>query len=81
MCDFCETKKFLPMKQRGAGDATMADEFNAWLGKEIVSGVQFEETDNGAFLSYDNSAREYGCGLLKIVYCPLCGRKLMEEMQ
>lgn len=76
MCDFCEAKKFLTMEQRGDGAATMADDFGAWFGKEIVSGVQFEETDNGAFLSYDNSAREYGRGLLKIAFCPLCGRKL-----
>lgn len=77
MCDFCEAKKFLPMEYRGKGKATMADNLCALFGsRESGSGVQFEETDNGAFLSYDNSAREYGRGLLKIAYCPLCGRKL-----
>ena len=76
MCGFCEAKKFFPLKERGEGASTMSDDFGAWFGKEVTSGVQFEGTDGGAFLSYDNSAREYGRGLLKIAYCPMCGRKL-----
>ena len=30
-------------------------------------------------LSYDNSGNEYGSGRFDINYCPICGRKLMEE--
>lgn len=30
-------------------------------------------------LRYDNSANEYGEGAFEINYCPICGRKLVEE--
>lgn len=30
-------------------------------------------------LRYDNSANEYGEGEFEINYCPICGRKLVEE--
>lgn len=35
-------------------------------------------TDNNA-LVFTNSAGEYGAGALNINYCPICGRKLVEE--
>lgn len=81
MCDFCEAKKFLTMKQRGVGAGTAADDFCSLFGRESVSGVQFIDDQSGAFLSYDNSAREYGRGLLEIAYCPLCGRKLQKGVK
>jgi hypothetical protein len=30
-------------------------------------------------LHYDNSGEEYGEGEFEINYCPICGRKLVEE--
>ena len=30
-------------------------------------------------LRYDNSANEYGEGAFEINYCPVCGRKLVED--
>lgn len=30
-------------------------------------------------LRYDNSANEYGEGAFEINYCPICGRKLVED--
>lgn len=30
-------------------------------------------------LHYDNSTDEYGEGTFEINYCPICGRKLVEE--
>lgn len=78
MCDFCEAKKFLPIRYSHSKPSMrpMSDDFGSLFGIESISGVQLEETDNGAFLSYDNSAKEYASGLFKIAYCPLCGRKL-----
>lgn len=80
MCDFCEGK-FIPMTRREKGGAaTMADDFGSLFGKPSVSGVKLiRAKEGGLFLAYDNSAKEYGRGLLKIAYCPLCGRKLESE--
>lgn len=32
-------------------------------------------------LVFTNSAGEYGAGALNINYCPICGRKLVEEYE
>lgn len=33
----------------------------------------------GYSLNYDNSGNKYGEGTFFILYCPICGRKLVED--
>lgn len=63
MCEFCNGKK-----------------------KKIENGYTYgrayiESTNYGNYykLCYDNSGEEYGEGEFEINYCPICGRKLVEE--
>lgn len=84
VCAFCEKKEFMPMLERGEGIGTVMDNLMMLLGSddddyEPTSGVQIVEDEDGIFLTYDNSAREYGKGYMKIRYCPMCGRKLERE--
>lgn len=47
----------------------------------VPSGIEIEIRkimDHNA-LVFTNSANEYGTGALNINYCPICGRKLVEE--
>lgn len=47
----------------------------------VPSGIEIEIRkimDYNA-LVFTNSANEYGAGALNINYCPICGRKLVEE--
>lgn len=70
------------MEQRGEGIGTMADNINFLFGRDSDegSGIQLEELKTKAgsefYLRYDNSADEYGDGMARIYYCPMCGRKL-----
>lgn len=46
--------------------------------KKIENGFNEEEIylDENNDLCFDNSEHEYGIGIIKINYCPFCGRKL-----
>nr|DAN90365.1 MAG TPA: Rad50 zinc hook motif [Bacteriophage sp.] len=72
MCNFC--------KNIGIGipdwDFLTPDENG-----RVPSGIKAELRkilDDGAII-FTNSAEEYGYGALNISFCPMCGRKLVEE--
>ncbi len=72
MCEFC--------KNIGIGipdwDFLTPDENG-----RIPSGVEIEirKIADKRELVFTNSAGEYGAGALNINYCPICGRKLVED--
>lgn len=41
--------------------------------------IEIRKIMNHNALVFTNSANEYGAGALNINYCPICGRKLVEE--
>ena len=41
--------------------------------------IDIRNITNNMSLVFTNSADEYGFGYIKINYCPMCGRKLVEE--
>jgi hypothetical protein len=41
--------------------------------------IEIRKIMNKNALVFTNSADEYGAGALNINYCPICGRKLVEE--
>lgn len=42
--------------------------------------ARIEKSSDGIYsLHFDNSGDEYGDGQFEINYCPMCGRKLVEE--
>lgn len=49
--------------------------------KKIKNGFNEEEIylDENDNLCFDNSGHEYGMGIIKINYCPLCGKKLEHQ--
>nr|DAR55009.1 MAG TPA: MqsA [Bacteriophage sp.] len=63
MCEFCDGKE-----KRIENGFTYA---NAYITKNQLS--------RSYSIHYDNSADEYGYGAFEINYCPICGRKLVEE--
>ena len=40
--------------------------------------IDIRNITNNTSLVFTNSADEYGFGYIKINYCPMCGRKLVE---
>ena len=48
---------------------------------EVPSDIKIEirEIAGNHALVFTNSAGEYGAGALTIAFCPICGRKLVEE--
>lgn len=72
MCEFCENIEI----------GLQNWNFLAGEDSDIVpSGIEIEIRkimDHNA-LVFTNSANEYGAGALNINYCPICGRKLVEE--
>lgn len=59
-------------------------EFCDGKGKRIKNGftygrVMINKMHGLYILRFDNSGNEYGYGQVEINYCPICGRKLMEE--
>lgn len=72
MCDFC--------KSIGAGipdwDFITPDE-----SERVPSGekIEIRKIVDKHALVFTNSAGEYGAGALNIAFCPMCGRKLVEE--
>ena len=70
MCEFC--------KELGIGipDWDFLDE-----GKPEFTGIAIaiRQILDDNTLVFTNSANEYGFGYVKINYCPMCGRKLVEE--
>lgn len=72
MCEFCKNISaglpdwdFLP---KGREDS-------------VPSGIAIKivKIGNKNVLVFTNSANEYGAGALNINFCPICGRKLVEE--
>lgn len=49
--------------------------------KKIENGFNEEEIylDENDNLCFDNSGHEYGMGIIKINYCPFCGKKLEHQ--
>lgn len=41
--------------------------------------IEIRNITNNPSLVFTNSADEYGSGYIKINYCPICGRKLVQE--
>lgn len=41
--------------------------------------IEIRNITNNPSLVFTNSADEYGSGYIKINYCPICGRKLVED--
>lgn len=72
MCEFC--------KNTGIGmpdwDFLALDENG-----RVPSGVEIEirKIVDKYALVFTNSASEYGAGALTIAFCPICGRKLVQE--
>ena len=72
MCDFC--------KNIGIGipdwDFLTPDENG-----RVPSGIKAElrKILDDRVIVFTNSAEEYGYGVLNIMFCPMCGRKLVEE--
>lgn len=72
MCEFC--------KNIGIG----LPDWNFLPGEDsdIVPGgieIEIRKIIDYNALVFTNSADEYGAGALNINYCPICGRKLVEE--
>ena len=47
----------------------------------VLSGdkIEIRKITGHNALVFTNSANEYGAGAIDIKYCPMCGRKLVEE--
>lgn len=41
--------------------------------------IEIRKIMNHNALVFTNSAGEYGAGVVNIAFCPMCGRKLVEE--
>lgn len=65
MCEFCDGKE-----KRIENGFTYG---NAYITKNRLN--------KSYSLNYDNSGDEYGEGEFEINYCPICGRKLVEELK
>jgi hypothetical protein len=72
MCDFC--------KQIGIGIPNW-NFINPDETGMIPSGIKMEirKCLNKPTLVFTNSANEYGAGALNILFCPMCGRKLVKD--
>lgn len=72
MCEFCKNIEI------GVPNWNFLPEEDSDI---VPSGIKIEIRkiiDYNA-LVFTNSADEYGAGALSINYCPMCGRKLVEE--
>nr|DAE76882.1 MAG TPA: Rad50 zinc hook motif [Bacteriophage sp.] len=63
MCEFCDGKQKKIENGYTYGIAKIVEQYSG----------------NYYSLHYDNSGEEYGEGEFEINYCPICGRKLVEE--
>ena len=70
MCDFCENI--------GIGIPKW-DFCNEKYQNYSGVAIDIRNITNNMSLVFTNSAGEYGFGYIKINYCPMCGRKLVEE--
>lgn len=72
MCEFCKNIGI------GSPDWNFLPEDDE---KIVPSGIQIEirKIIDKTALVFTNSADEYGVGAINIQFCPMCGRKLVEE--
>ena len=84
MCDFCE-KNFVKSvdgyeKGKEYTERTKNIIFSRDYELNEVNGIILVLDKNGENRLYlDNSSWEYARGYVKVSYCPICGRKLVEN--
>lgn len=84
MCEFCESRKFKPVDAYEADrQRTAHANILTFLGKcgskDETNGFFIDEEDGVYYLVLDNSSGEYAKGVVKISFCPMCGRKLEND--
>ena len=72
MCKFCENIGI------GLPDWKFLPEDDAEIVPDGMK-IEIRKVIDKTALVFTNSANEYGAGALNINYCPICGRKLVEE--
>lgn len=75
-CNFCEGRK-VPAQYVGEGTRTMRTNFQFLFGR----GEDDDEADgirlvDGEYLAFDNSSGEYAEQMVKISFCPMCGKRI-----
>lgn len=82
MCEFCEKINFKIVDGYGKGKKYTKRTKSIFCSRDYelneVNGVTLVNEDEENRLYFDNSSWEYARGYIKINYCPICGRKLVE---
>lgn len=82
MCEFCEKINFKIVDGYGKGKKYTKRTKSIFCSRDYelneVNGVTLVNEDEENRLYFDNSSLEYARGYIKINYCPICGRKLVE---
>lgn len=83
MCEFCE-KDFVKRvdgyeKTKKLTERTKRIFYSRDYELNEVNGMILVNEDEENQLYFDNSSWEYARGYIKINYCPICDRKLVEE--
>lgn len=82
MCEFCEETKFKRVdgyeKGKKYTKRTKRIAYSRDYELNEVNGIILVNEDEENQLYFDNSSLEYARGYIKINYCPICGRKLVE---
>lgn len=83
MCEFCEETNFKIVDGYEKGKKYTERTKSIFCSKDYelneVNGIILViDEDKENRLYFDNSSWEYARGYIKINYCPICGRKLVE---
>lgn len=84
MCEFCEETKFKRVdgyeKGKNYTKRTKSIAYSRDYELNEVNGmILVIDEDRENRLYFDNSSWEYARGYIKINYCPICGRKLVQR--
>ena len=83
MCEFCEETNFKRVDgyEKGKNYTKRTKNISYSRDYELneVNGIILVNEDEENRLYFDNSSWEYARGYVKINFCPICGRKLVEE--
>lgn len=82
MCEFCE-KDFIKRvdgyeKEKNYTKRTKSISYSRDYELNEVNGIILVNENEENRLYFDNSSWEYARGYIKINYCPICGRKLVQ---
>lgn len=82
MCEFCEKTNFKIVDGYKKGKNIQKEQKVFFCSRDYelneVNGTILVNEDKENRLYFDNSSWEYARGYIKINYCPICGRKLVE---